>query len=111
MLYSHGIIIVSTFVLIVVLLCSIQDASRQVDTGSEEIAHAATDLSEGTGEQASAVEELTATINTVSEMAANSAKQTEAAYDNALQSVQTAEKERAHLLKLHGQAMPEGALP
>ncbi|MDO4302731.1 MAG: methyl-accepting chemotaxis protein [Bacillota bacterium] len=83
-----------------ITLTQIQEASRQVDTGSEEIAHAATDLSEGTGEQASAVEELTATINTVSEMAANSAKQTEAAYDDALQSVETAEKERAQMQEL-----------
>lgn len=83
-----------------ITLTQIQEASRQVDTGSEEIAHAATDLSEGTGEQASAVEELTATINTVSEMAANSAKQTELAYDNALKSVQVAEEERVQMQEL-----------
>ncbi|MBO5030805.1 MAG: hypothetical protein J6D08_02790 [Lachnospiraceae bacterium] len=71
-----------------------------MDTGSEEIAHAATDLSEGTGEQASAVEELTATITTVSEMAMNSAKQTESAYDEALQSVKVAEEERVQMQAL-----------
>lgn len=81
-------------------LTQIQEASHQVDTGSEEIAHAATDLSEGTGEQASAVQELTATINTVSEMAANSAKQTEVAYDEALQSVKVAEEERTQMQAL-----------
>lgn len=83
-----------------ITLTQIQEASRQVDTGSEEIAHAATDLSEGTGEQASAVEELTATITTVSEMAENSAKQTEIAYDEALRSVQVAEKERVQMQEL-----------
>lgn len=83
-----------------ITLTRIQEASHQVDSGSEEIAHAATDLSEGTGEQASAVEELTATITTVTEMAANSAKQTEMAYNEALQSVQGAEKERAQMQEL-----------
>lgn len=83
-----------------ITLTKIQENSHQVDTGSEDIAHAANDLAEGTGEQASAVEELTATINTVSEMASNSAKQTELAYDEALQSVQVAEEERAQMQKL-----------
>lgn len=83
-----------------VTLTQIQDASRQVDSGSEEIAHAATDLSQGTGEQASAVEELTATINTVSEMAANSANQTEVVYGEVLQSVKIAEEERVQMQAL-----------
>lgn len=83
-----------------ITLTKIQDASHQVDTGSEEIANASTDLSEGTGEQASAVEELTATINTVTEMAVNSAKQTEIAYDEALESVDVAEKERIQMQEL-----------
>lgn len=83
-----------------ITLTQIQETSHQVDTGSEEIAHAATDLSEGTGEQASAVEELVATVNTVSEMAVNSAKQTEAAYENALQSAKVAEQERVQMQAL-----------
>lgn len=83
-----------------ITLTQIQEASHQVDAGSDEIAKAANNLSEGTGEQASAVEELTATINTVSEMAANSAKQAETAYDEALQSVQVAEKEREQMQEL-----------
>lgn len=83
-----------------ITLTQIQETSHQVDAGSEEIAHAATDLSQGTSEQASAVEELTATINTVSEMAANSAKQTEIAYEEALQSVEVAEKERIQMREL-----------
>lgn len=83
-----------------ITLTQIQETAHQVDSGSEEIAHAAIDLAEGTSEQASAVEELTATINTVSEMAANSAKQTEEAYDHALQSVDVAEKERVQMQEL-----------
>lgn len=83
-----------------ITLTQIQETSRQVDSGSGEIAQAAVSLSEGTGEQASAVEELTATITTVSEMAAKSAKQTEEAYDDALRSVQSAEQERAQMQEL-----------
>lgn len=83
-----------------ITLTKIKESSAQVDVGSDEIAHAANDLSEGTTEQASAVDELTATINTVSEMAANSAKQTEAAYDNTLKSVEMAEKERLQMKEL-----------
>ena len=83
-----------------ITLTKIQEASRQVDTGSEEIAHSATSLSEGTSEQASAVEELTATINTVSEMASNSARETEKAYGNVLNSVRAAEHERVQMQEL-----------
>lgn len=83
-----------------ITLTRIQETSHQVDSGSEEIAHAANDLSEGTGEQASAVEELVATINTVSEMAVNSAKQTETAYNNALRSAESAGEERVHMQAL-----------
>lgn len=93
-----------SFVLILrefnITLTQIQENSRQVDTGSDEIANAATDLSEGTGEQASAVEELVATVSTVSEMAANSAKQTEEAYENALNSAKVAEQERVQMQAL-----------
>ena len=81
-------------------LTKIQDTSHQVDTGSDEIANTANHLAEGTGEQASAVEELTATINTVTEMAAASAKQAEEAYDSTLQSVRDAEKESAQMQEL-----------
>lgn len=83
-----------------ITLTKIQEAARQVDTGSEEIAHSATSLSEGTSEQASAVEELTATINTVSEMASNSARETEKAYGNTLNSVRAAEHERVQMQEL-----------
>ena len=81
-------------------LTKIQDTAHQVDTGSDEIANTANHLAEGTGEQASAVEELTATINTVTEMAAASAKQAEEAYDSTLQSVRDAEKESAQMQEL-----------
>lgn len=81
-------------------LLRIQETSAQVDSGSDEIAQAAVELSEGTGEQASAVEELTAVINTVSEMASVSAEQAENAYNTTLKSVHEAEEERLHMHNL-----------
>lgn len=85
------------------VLSKIKDTSGQVDTGSDEIAHTANDLSEGNSEQASAMEELTATINSVSEMAANSAQQTEEAYNNTQRSVQIAEQERGQMQELRAE--------
>ncbi len=80
-----------------ITLTQIQETAHQVDSGSEEIAHAAIALAEGTSEQASAVQELNATVDSVAEMAANSAKQTEMAYDHAVHSVQVAEKEQEQM--------------
>lgn len=83
-----------------IAITKIKESSRQVDTGSDEIAHAANDLSEGTSEQASAVEELTATITTVAEMAKKSAIKTEAAYESTLKSVKVAETEQVQMTEL-----------
>lgn len=81
-------------------LTKIQNNANQVDSGSEEIAHAAISLSDGTNEQASAVEELTAAINDISEMADRSAEQTEEALHNAKDSVKIAETERIQMQSL-----------
>lgn len=81
-------------------LAQIQESSVHVDSGSSEIAHAANDLAGGTGEQASAVEELTATIATVSSMAEDAAREAGAAYDSMMSSVRRAEGERAHMNEL-----------
>lgn len=74
-------------------LAQIRDTSGQVDTGSDEIAGAATDLATGTGEQVSAVEKLTATINEVSDMAEAAAKEAEKSYNSMLESVKEAQKD------------------
>ena len=81
-------------------LRGISYASEEVDRGSDEIAKSANDLSVGTGEQASAVEELTATINTVVELTKNSAKKTLDEYDSILVSVKDAEMEREQMSML-----------
>ena len=81
-------------------LTKIKETSAQVDHGSDEVAGAANDLATGTGEQASAVEELTATIATVSSMADQAAQQAEIAYGNMMKSVQEAQEERAQMQEL-----------
>lgn len=83
-----------------ITLIKIQENSSQVDKGADEVARTATHLAEGAGEQASVVEELTATVNTVSEMSVNNAKQAESAYNDALKSAQQAEDEMAKMKEL-----------
>lgn len=55
-------------------LKEITDVANQVNIGSDQMAHSAQELAEGAAEQAGAVEELTATIINVSNMAEESAK-------------------------------------
>ncbi len=90
-------------------LAMISDSVTQIDIGSDEIAKSATDLAEGTTEQASAVEELTATIMTVADAAQDSAEQTGEAYDAVLKSVKEAEEDREqmHLLQTEMQRIKE----
>lgn len=84
-------------------LNTISESVRQVDIGSDEIAKSATDLAEGTSEQASAVEELTATITMVAEAAQGSAEQTGEAYEAVLKSVVDAEEDRKQMVQLQEQ--------
>ncbi|MBQ6845368.1 MAG: MCP four helix bundle domain-containing protein [Agathobacter sp.] len=81
-------------------LNNIQADSMQVDTGAGEISQAANDLATGTGEQASAVEELTATIATVTQMAMDAAETATQAYNSMLNSVHEAEAERIQMQEL-----------
>ena len=57
-------------------------------------------MAAGTSEQASAVEELTATITTVANMAENAAKEAESAYNEMLESVNEAQQERLQMKEL-----------
>lgn len=81
-------------------LTDIQDTSTHVASDAEQIANASQTLSEGAGEQASAVEELTATINTVSNLAVESAKATQNAYDQVKSSTERAEIEKQKMTEL-----------
>lgn len=81
-------------------LSEIQDSSDLVANSSHEIASASQALSEGASDQASAIEELTATITTVSDLAEESAKSTEEAYTNIRISAEQAENEKQKMQEL-----------
>ncbi len=78
-------------------LTKINETASLVDTGSAEIANAATSLAEGTTDEASAIEELTATVETVANMATESAKSTAEAYERVNKSVKDAEVGREQM--------------
>ncbi|CAG9712622.1 conserved hypothetical protein [Clostridium neonatale] len=81
-------------------LTNITEVSRLVDTGSVEISKVAESLAEGTTEEASAIEELTATVDTVTDMAKDSANKTQEVYKNVKVSVEKAEEGRVQMQKL-----------
>ena len=62
-------------------LNNIQKTSEQVEYGSEELSKAAIELSKGTTDQASAVQQLTATIETVASLSNTSATEAQKAYN------------------------------
>ena len=72
-------------------LGEINGSSDKVASGADEIERAATALAEGTTDEASAIQELTATIATVAGTANDSAKMTEEAFDKISKSVVDAE--------------------
>lgn len=81
-------------------LTDIQESSDQVAVSSREIAGAASQLSEGATDQASAIEELTATIATVATLADNSAKTTHEAYTDIQKSADQAQQEQKQMEEL-----------
>lgn len=81
-------------------LSEIQTASASVASDAAQIAGASQTLSEGAGEQAGAVEELTATIETVSNLAAESAKATQRAYEQVSTAAEKAETEKQKMTEL-----------
>lgn len=81
-------------------LSGIKDNAYQVDKGSDELASAANDLAGGTNDQVSAVEELTATIEMVSNMANEAAAEAEASYAKMMHAVEEAQGERTQMQKL-----------
>ena len=78
-------------------LARIDETASLVNTGSGEIANAASNLAEGTTDEASALEELTATVETVANMASESAKSTTEAYEKINKAVLSAEDSREQM--------------
>lgn len=81
-------------------LTEIQTTSTHVASDAGEISKASQTLADGAGEQASAVEELTATVNTVSTLAIESAKATKSAYEQIKTSAERAETEKQNMEEL-----------
>lgn len=81
-------------------LGQINVASEQVAIGSAQLAENAQILAEGATDQAGAVEELTATITSVSEIALTSAQDTENTYEMIVASSKNAEKSKTELKDL-----------
>ena len=81
-------------------LSEIQSSSDLVAGSSKEISNASYTLSEGASDQASAIEELTATIASVASLAEISAKSTQEAYDSIKVSTEQAEQEKKKMEEL-----------
>lgn len=81
-------------------LVEIHKTSDLVASNSGEIANSSRSLSEGAADQASAIEELTATVATVAGLADESAKRTQEAYDNIKNSADKAECEKQKMAEL-----------
>lgn len=81
-------------------LTEIQETSEHVASDAEEISNASQSLSDGASEQAGAIEELTATVNTVSSLAVESAKSSQSAYEQIKASADKAEIEKRKMEEL-----------
>lgn len=81
-------------------LRQIKAAAAQVMVGSEQLAGSAQDLAEGATNQASAVEELTATVVNVTNISEESAKNASLAASNATNAAEDAKKSREEINQL-----------
>lgn len=81
-------------------LLHINSSAEMVAEGSVQLSKGAQILAEGSMEQAGAVEELTATVEDVSSMAANNAKEAEAAYQKVNLAEKEADQSQQNLLEL-----------
>ena len=82
-------------------LTEINEASSQVSLGAEQLAGAAQSLAEGASDQAGAVEELTAMVNGVTDIAKNTVVITNESYEQAIQfkeEVKASQSEMSNLL-------------
>lgn len=84
-------------------LFRINEASDQVSTGAVQMAESAQALAEGAADQAGSIEELTATIENVSMMMEDNAKNAGAAYEDARLFEAEAEKGNHEMAQLTGE--------
>ena len=81
-------------------LTEINEASAQVSLGAEQLAGAAQSLAEGASDQAGAVEELTAMVNGVTDIAKNTVVITNESYDQAIRFKDEVKESRNEMGKL-----------
>ena len=81
-------------------LTNIQTSADEVEEGANGISQSSQALAEGATDQASAIQQLDATVTSVANMATESAKETQQAYDDIQKTVSDAEQEKEKVKEL-----------
>ena len=81
-------------------LTNIQTSADEVEEGANGISQSSQALSEGATDQASAIQQLDATVTSVANMATESARETQQAYDDIQKTVSDAEQEKEKVKEL-----------
>ena len=81
-------------------LTNIQTSADEVEEGANVISQSSQALAEGATDQASAIQQLDATVTSVANMATESARETQQAYDDIQKTVSDAEQEKEKVKEL-----------
>ena len=81
-------------------LTNIQTSADEVEEGANGISQSSQALAEGATDQASAIQQLDATVTSVANMATQSARETQQAYDDIQKTVSDAEQEKEKVKEL-----------
>ncbi len=81
-------------------LTNIQTSADEVEEGANGISQSSQALAEGATDQASAIQQLDATVTSVANMASESARETQQAYDDIQKTVSDAEQEKEKMKEL-----------
>ena len=81
-------------------LTNIQTSADEVEEGANGISQSSQALAEGATDQASAIQQLDATVTSVADMATESARETQQAYDDIQKTVSDAEQEKEKVKEL-----------
>ena len=81
-------------------LTNIQTSTDEVEEGANGISQSSQALAEGATDQASAIQQLDATVTSVANMATESARETQQAYDDIQKTVSDAEQEKEKVKEL-----------
>jgi methyl-accepting chemotaxis protein len=81
-------------------LTNIQTSADEVEEGANGISQSSQALAEGATDQASAIQQLDATVTSVANMATESARETQQAYDDIQKTVSDAEQEKEKVKEL-----------